>query len=285
MADGHEWKPGNNGIGHCVHLWARAMIALRTVLCSLVMVTALGCAAGGDVTRSIPTAFVSAPQPAARLVIVLPGRADDLQRLNRSGIVAAVQSAWPDADVLLAELTLPYYLDGHAPQRLHDEVIEPARRHGYREIWLTGASMGGMGTLLYDTVYPGDVDGMVLLAPYVGNRAFLEEIVAAGGIAKWSPGPPQTMTAANWQRELWRHLQTWSRDPAKARNVWLAYGDKDRLREEMPILAPLLRPEQILVRKGGHKWTVWTPAMHAILVRATLANEKAEPKTSGSHSP
>ena len=228
-----------------------------------------GCGPRGNPAQPIPTALVPASQPAKRLVVVLPGRGDDLSSLERSGVAAAIQGAWPDADVLFAELTLASYAEGGAATRLHDDVIVPARRRGYREVWLSGASMGGMGALLYDRAYPGDADGLVLLAPYLGDRAILREITDAGGIARWDPGPPQAINADNWQHELWRHLQTWSRDPARARNVWLAYGDRDRLRGAMPLLEPLLRPEQILVRPGGHAWTVWSPAMREVLTAAS----------------
>lgn len=230
--------------------------------------TLAACGPRGNPLVKVPTAFVPAPHTAQRLVVVLPGRGDNLRALETSGIAAAVQGAWPDADVMLAELAMGYYRAGIAPQRLHDDVIAPARARGYREIWLLGASMGGMGVLLYDRAYPGELDGMVLLAPYLGDRPILEEITAAGGIARWNAGAMQEINADNFQHELWRHLQTWSVDPAKARNVWLAYGDSDRLRKAMPVLAPALRSEQILVRDGGHAWSVWSPAAAEIFTRA-----------------
>ena len=249
--------------------------SLRIAILLLVMIASLGCVARGDATKPIPSAVVRAPREAARLVVVLPGRGDDLQRLIDSGIAAAVQSAWPDADVILAGLTPAYYEDGRASQRLHDEVIAPARRNGYREIWLAGASMGGMGTLMYADAYPGDVDGMVLLAPYVGDKPMMDEIYNAGGLARWNPGPRQPLNGATWQRELWRYLQTWGHESEQARDVWLAYGDTDRIAKAMPFLEPLLRPEQILVRSGGHTWKVWTPAMQEILTRARPADAGA----------
>jgi hypothetical protein len=88
------------------------------------------------------------------------------------------------------------------------EILQPARMQGYRSIWLAGASMGDTGTLLYDAAYPGSLDGLVLFAPYLGDEALLREFCDAGGIARWQPGPPQSVTADTWQRELWRHLQT-----------------------------------------------------------------------------
>lgn len=242
--------------------------SLRCCLLMLSLGFLVGCGPIGDSSKPIPTVLVPATQKADRLVVVLPGRGDDLKALRQSGMVEAIQSAWPAADVMLAELAMQYYIDRLAPKRLHDEVIVPARRRGYRQIWLSGASLGGMGTLIYDRHYPGDVDGMVLLAPYLGEPSILKEIADAGGIAQWNPGPPRTGDDG-WQRDLWRHLQSWSRSPDKARNVWLVYGDRDRLRDAMPVLEPLLRKQQILVRPGGHTWTVWSPAMREVLEKVS----------------
>jgi hypothetical protein len=241
-----------------------------TALCVLLLLVGLAaCRAHGDPSQPIPTALIPATSgPAQRLVVILPGRADDLARLHESGAVQAVQSAWPDADVLLAELTLDYYLAGEAPRLLRTQVITPARSRGYREIWLTGASLGGLGTMMYDGTYPGEMDGLVLLAPYVGEPALLEEIDRAGGVAAWDAGPVQPITSETWQRELWRHVQTWAHDRDAARRVWLAYGRDDRLESTMPTLVGALPVDQVFVREGGHKWTVWSPALGDILRRA-----------------
>lgn len=240
---------------------------MRQLLCCLLALLLQACAMRPP-AGPLAQALVPAPDPATRLVVVLPGRGDDLDGVRESGIVEAVQSAWPDADVVLADLSLAHYRAGGAPERLRAEVIEPARARGYASVWLAGASMGGMGVLLYDRVYPGDVDGLVLLAPYVGDRALLREIADAGGVAAWDAGPPQPMGAATWQRELWRHLQGWARDPARARNVWLAYGEDDRLRKAMPTLREVLRDDHVLVRPGAHAWKVWSPAAREILLQA-----------------
>lgn len=232
------------------------------------LLTLTGCLPPSDPSKTIPTLLVPAPQPAKRLVIVLPGRADGLPALRDSGMAASIQDAWPDADVLFAELTLGYYMQGRAPERLHAEVVAPARQRGYREVWLAGASMGGMGVLLYDRLHPGEMDGLVLLAPYLGDRKLLREIGDAGGIARWDAGLPQAVNDDTWQREIWRHIQSVSRDPAQSKRYWLAYGDSDRLRDAMPLLAPALQPDQVLVRDGGHTWTVWSPAIGDVLKQA-----------------
>jgi len=153
---------------------------LLTLLCTPALSLAIAaCGPLGDPTQQIPTTTIAAKeQQARRLVVVLPGRGDDLSALRESGVVEAIQDAWPDTEVVLAELTMRYYMDGQAPRRLHDEIIVPGRQRGFREIWLVGASLGGMGTLLYDRAYPDSLDGMILLAPFLGERAILEEILS-----------------------------------------------------------------------------------------------------------
>jgi pimeloyl-ACP methyl ester carboxylesterase len=194
------------------------------------------------------------------------------------GLAEAIQSAWPDAKVVLTGATLDYYLDGGLPRRLHEEIVAPALADGGRELWLVGASLGGMGALAYDRAYPGQADGIILLAPFLGDRGLLDEIQAAGGIAAWQPGPvPDRLDRDNALRELWRHLQGFADAPDSGARVWLAHGDRDRLRRAVPVIAPLLPADQVLERPGGHSWTVWTPALVEILqaIRSTPSSAVA----------
>ena len=137
----------------------------------------------------------------------------------------------PDADVVLTGISLAYYMEGRMPQRLHEEIILPARERGYKEIWLVGASMGGMGALMYDRQYPGDATGLVLLAPFLGGREVLKQIDVAGGLDKWEAGPvPAAVDKDNFDRELWRYLKTWhGQSSSRSNDVWLGYGKSDRL--------------------------------------------------------
>ncbi len=247
---------------------------LIPLLTALLCVSPAACFPKGDSRVPVPHLLLPAPTQAQRLVIVLPGRGDDLAAMQRTGMAEAIQSSWPDADVILTGLSLDYYLQGRAPQRLHDEIVMPSRSKGYRQTWLIGASMGGMGTLLYDRAYPGEMDGLVLLAPYVGDKPLLKEIVRAGGVAQWQPGAvPDTLDADNYQRELWRHLQGWSRNPDKTRHVWLAYGNLDRLKNTRPLLEPLLPANHVLEREGGHDWKVWSSVTREILAAETGASQ------------
>ena len=228
-----------------------------------------GCFPRGDTSQAIPTATIPAPQKATKLVVVLPGRGDDIAGLRKAGIAQAVQSAWPDADVVLTGLALGWYLEGIADRRLHDEVIAPARKRGYAQVWLVAASLGGMGAILFDRAYPGEATGLVLLAPYLGEKEAVAPVFAAGGVARWqAPPKPAAVTSDNFQQELWRHVQEWSRQPASASRVWLAYGRKDGFADANALLGAALPPGHVLVREGGHDWDVWSPAARELLLRA-----------------
>lgn len=243
---------------------------LRDLLSGLMVSLVLfGCTYLRKPPSPIPVKEIPAPQqsPLRALVIVLPGKSDDLDDLADSGIAQAVQRAWPQADVLLAGATLRYYGDGRLAQRLHDEIVVPARAHGYREIWLTGASMGGMGTLLYERQYPHEVTGLVLYAPFMGAPSLVRRIADAGGPAAWDPGPvPERVDGDNYQTEMWRVVKSWQ-DPKEAARIWLSCGDRDRFIEAARTLAPLLPPDHFIEEPGGHDWDVWDAGAEKVFAR------------------
>ncbi|MDF3983247.1 alpha/beta hydrolase-fold protein [Luteibacter sp. PPL201] len=220
-----------------------------------------------DTSRPPATKTLPGDRHATTLVIALPGIADNLASLEAGGIGNAVHGAWPDADVELVELTIGYYKDGRALPALHD-LVATARREGYRHVWLAGASLGGMGALLYDTAWPDDVDGLVLLAPYLGDEAILKDIRAAGGVVRWQAPPAAMPGPENWQAQLWRRVKAWSARPGGDSRVWLAYGDKDKFAPNMPLLAPAVPASHIVTGPGVHEWTTWTPLAARVFARA-----------------
>jgi len=244
----------------------RRCLPVLLLLCSALS----GCSALPPPHDPVPTREIRAASgPHDRLVVVLPGRGDDLAMLESSGIAGAVQQAMPDADVLLVEATLSYYMDGKLVQRLQEQVIEPARARGYREIWLSGASMGGLGVFMYEHDHPGVASGLVLMAPFMGPGSLQKEIRAAGGLAQWDPGPaPPALSRENMTREQWRVVKSWLTDTERARNVWLICGQEDRLKPASDLIATALPSENALMPPGGHRWVVWAPAARQALTAA-----------------
>jgi pimeloyl-ACP methyl ester carboxylesterase len=200
---------------------ARVNRALSFSACFAAVILA-GCIVIGDSSIPIGTLAATAPRPSSErtLVIVLPGFGSDAADLEDRGIARAIQESWPEADVLLTSATFAYYRDGKLVPRLREEIVQPSLRKGYSRIWLAGASLGGMGALLYEREYPGELEGIALFAPFLGNGTLLDEIRAAGGPRKWDPGPlPVEMNADNFQRQVWKMIKGWADRPELVRRV------------------------------------------------------------------
>lgn len=214
----------------------------------------------GDARQPIAFETIAAPKPAGErtVVIVLPGFGSDAKEMRERGVASAIQEVWPEADVILASATFDYYREGRLVGRLHDEIVAPTLRAGYKKVWLAGASLGGMGTLLYEQQHPGKVTGIVLFAPFVGDRSLLREISSAGGPRAWNPGElPAEVNSDNYQRQVWKMVKGWADDPQRARRVWLACGVEDRLMSGARLLATALPQDRFIELPGGHTWAAW----------------------------
>jgi pimeloyl-ACP methyl ester carboxylesterase len=236
---------------------------MKRILICLALLALAGCIAIGDPDKPIPTLTFSAPgAPSAAaertLIVVLPGFGADAQDMKAHGVQNTIQDVWPEADVVLTSATIAYYRGSLLVDRLNDEIVVPAKRAGYRHVWLVAASMGAMGAILYDYKYPGTVSGVVLFAPWLGDKSLLEEIRNAGGPQAWNPGPvAPEITSDTYQRLMWKTVKEWSARPELARRVWLATGDVDRLMPASRLLAEALPRDHFFELKGGHQWDTW----------------------------
>jgi hypothetical protein len=199
------------------------------------------------------------------LLVFLPGRYDQPQDLVKNGFVRAVQERGMDADILIPDLHFGYYLQRSAVDRLHEDVIRPAREKGYRHIRLVGISVGGLGALLYAQMHPGMVDELVLIAPYLGESAIHHEIARAGGLRAWDPGQ---WTAEDYERSLW----SWLRDhgSAAAPLISLGYGRSDSFATSNRLLAAVLPENRVSTAPGGHEWAPWLQIWKTALDRRPL---------------
>lgn len=259
----------------------RGTALMKRILICLAAFGLGGCLAIGDSALPIATETVAAPLASAQrtLVIMLPGFGDDAQEMRDHGVARAIQDAWPEADVLLASATYAYYRDGQLVPRLHDEVVAPALRAGYR-VWLAGASMGGLGVLLYEREHPGTVTGVVLLAPFLGSYGLLKEIRGAGGPRGWDPGPlPAEMNRENYQRQVWKMAKGWADRPDLARRVWLVCGKDDPLMSYARQLAAALPEDRFMEIPGGHTWRALLSGGRTVFSR--IRRESLDGKTRG----
>ena len=206
-----------------------------------------------------------------RLFVFLPGRRDRASDFSRRGFIDLAQARIPGLDCVAVDATIGYYLDASIADRLHSEVVGPARTLGYGEIWLVGVSMGGLGAFFHERAHPGNVTGLILLAPFVGDDLTLfAEIDAAGGAIAWASSQSVAAakpTKAEFQRELWCFLGRLRIDRERQLPIWIAYGEADRLLPGIERLQRLIPPEQIFRIPGGHTWEVWRRGFIDILAK------------------
>jgi pimeloyl-ACP methyl ester carboxylesterase len=225
--------------------------------------------------RPLPMVASTNGAPAAStLVVFLPGRGDRMEDFEREGLRAVMTQAGIRADWIAVDAHLGYYLNRSVVDALRADVLQPARARGYRRIVVVGVSLGGLGALLCARDAPGLTDALVLLAPYLGDRAgFFAEVQRAGGPAAWAAG--RSGRADDVAVELWTFL---GQQHARLPPTWLGWGESDRLAAGHRLLAPLLPTGRVRVIAGGHTWPIWRELWRALCEESELfVGEKRAP--------
>jgi pimeloyl-ACP methyl ester carboxylesterase len=196
---------------------------------------------------------------ASCLVVFLPGRGDGPEDYVEHGFPEALRRAGSPCAMVGVDSHLGYYAEKSIVTRLRDDVIAPARDRGVREVWLVGISLGGLGGLLYTREHPGEVSGLILLAPYLGEDDMIREVQDAGGLIAYSP-PPQPHEPPGGQsdfRSLWLFLKGYAKPDPKLPRLYLGYGRSDRFAAPNGLVAKILPPDHVFTADGGHNWRTW----------------------------
>jgi pimeloyl-ACP methyl ester carboxylesterase len=182
-------------------------------------------------------------------MIWLPGAYHSAQDFLDQGFVRAAAQRHVPLDLRFVDLEMQHLDDRDAFQRLRSEIVLPARDSG-AAVWLAGISLGGLVALDYASTHVGELDGLCLLAPYLGNRMLMNEIAAKSGLAGWEPGE---LAESDTERRIWRYIKT-RVDSAK---LFLGYGKDDRFSAAHEMLAAALPPDWVEIVAGGHEWNAW----------------------------
>lgn len=199
------------------------------------------------------------------LMILLPGRGDTPEHFVRNGFPEDLRRAGSRCVLLGVDAHLGYYYDKSVVNRLEEDVIAPARARGFEKIWLVGISLGGFGSLLYTKDHPGEIAGIVAIAPFLGDRELTDEIAEAGGVESWTPRKSYEKDFLAFWTWLKGYRSTTTGVDAEHPPLFLVYGEGDRFARPNGLLADLLPGDHVYRVRGGHTWAAWRRGWDAFL--------------------
>ena len=136
--------------------------------------------------------------------------------------------------------------------RMWTDVLAPARQQGYKQIWVVGASMGGLGALIVASRLPGAVDRVILLSPYLGPNSLIRDIEAAGGPARWTPTDRTILISASGSG------CGSTREPgAPMPPMVLGFARQEGMAPNHRLLAQMLPADRVFEVDGQHGWIAW----------------------------
>jgi len=184
-------------------------------------------------------------------VLLLPAAYSAPEDFLREGFAKAVRARSLQVDLVFVELKLQHLTDRTLLRRLRHEIVLPARALGCHSLWLGGISLGGFVAIAYAERYLHEIDGLCLLAPYLGNHIVVGEIERSNGVAGWTPGE---LADDDDERRIWRFIKE---QRSRTSPLHLGFGHDDRFAASHRLMAAALAPESVDVVPGGHDWPAW----------------------------
>lgn len=206
------------------------------------------------------------------LIVFLPGAQEVPIDIVKEGFIEQVRARNIDADVMVIDSHIGYFLKRTFDVRIRTDIIEPARAQGYKSIWLAGISLGGFGSLMYSRIFPGEIDGVIAIAPFIASNDVLNEVIDAGGLARWQPELP--LKTDDYQRDLLLWLRGYADPNMKRPKLYIGYGSKDGLAQFQTLIGTILPPDRLLAAPGGHDWPPWKQMWGDVLDRAPLPRKE-----------
>ena len=211
-------------------------------------------------------------QAAAMRVLLLPGAFGNGADFAAAGFNDEVRTRDLPLELVFADLEFRHVTDRSILERLRDGPLAAARRAGCRSVWLAGVSLGAYIALVFAERFPGEVDGLCLLAPYLGTRLVSGAIARAGGLARWA-----NVTGASDDEEE----RVWRFAAAPTLPVYVGYGRSDRFADAQRLLANVLPPSRVDAIDGAHDWPTWRTLWGRFLDRWPLPGEPSAVRIAG----
>lgn len=208
--------------------------------------------------------FWTAGEQQDRVIVFLPGLRDSYRDFVDRGLWQGLREHDLAFDAIMVDARLRYYKDRSLADRLWQDVVQPAREAGYEEVWVVGNSLGGLGALLSEKLYPGIWDGRILLAPFLGkDKELFDAFDEAGGAVNWKPTREYGKEA--FAGRLWSWVVKPSTREKLATRTYLGYGESDRLRRGIGYFVTILSEDHVYPVSGSHNWKTWRVAWDRIL--------------------
>ncbi|MBV8854042.1 MAG: alpha/beta fold hydrolase [Sinobacteraceae bacterium] len=193
-----------------------------------------------------------ATHPAPLRMLFLPAAYTAPADFLQAGFAQAVRARGLPIDLSFADLTLQHLTDRNILRRIRHELVLPARAAGSHTFWMCGISLGGFIALAYAGRYPAEVDGLCLLAPYLGNHIVTGEIERAQGLSGWQPA---ALDDDDDERRVWQFIKSHDRNRVP---LLLGFGAADRFASSHRMMAAALPAENVRELPGAHDWATWS---------------------------
>jgi pimeloyl-ACP methyl ester carboxylesterase len=205
------------------------------------------------------------------LVVLLPGMGDSAAHFLQHALVEDARARGLRCDFVLPDAHLTYYREQNVGERVAADVLEQARARGYRRTWVVGVSLGAIGAIEATRRRPDLVDGLVLIAPFLGPADRVREAL---------DGHPRTPT----RRHLFVHVgprTSWLSETAQTERlpIFVAFGTDDRYAEAHARLAQWLHPSRVVSGPGGHDWHTWRALWSELATRLAELEQRAGQNT------
>lgn len=187
-------------------------------------------------------------------VLLMPGAYQQPAQFLQAGFAQAVLARAPHLELSLAIPQMAHLTDRRWLATLHDEIVLPARTQQV-PLWLGGISLGAFMALRFAAQYPESVDGLCLLAPYLGSRLIAAEVASCADVGQWQTG---ALEDDDDERRIWRYVARLKFSPAPTR-VFVGFGSSDRFADTQRVLVSALPTSGTTTHEiaGGHDWPVW----------------------------
>ena len=205
------------------------------------------------------------------MIIFLRGYTGSREDFASEGFVDDIRIRKLPFDMAAPNAHPGYYFGETLVHRLRADIIEPARAQGYRRFWLVGVSMGGLGALMYILQHPEDVEGVLVISPFLGYHGIFREIEGAGGVRRWEPG--EYDPDDDWQRMLWHSLKQFATGEKSLHvELFLGYGTEDPYASAHKLLGDILPPDHVIITPGGHTPEVMKRIWRIFLEKEALSS-------------